>query len=291
MSKEPDDPIFLDTSIQIARKIHRPEIQHSISVRLRRHGEIVSGLVVRQEFKRRLLKEALYLLKQLEARKSYQKVLRHISDSLPRAQQRKMKINLQLLQTVDESDGDDDRYDRSRLMLRDLIRNGIATAEAQLTRLNKATGCACAQQPIVEKKPFSNYEFGTDRCSKTNGRCGIGRFLEANRSLLAHIHDYLDVLPPPGQDGGRTEELERARLFIRRFMQDPTGIEAEEPCLSVGDLLIAMESLGCATLYTMNLRESQHLARALDQSMIYRPPNSDKLEIECLASEETWPSI
>lgn len=286
MAAKPADPIFLDTSIQIARKVHRPEIQHSITNRLRQHQEIVSGTVVRQEFKRRLLKEAVYLLKQLDERKSYEKVHRHVLDTLAPLQYRKMKICLDLLVTVDEEDEDEDRFDRTRLMLRDLIKNGIDTAEAHLTSINKSSGCACAHQPILEKKPFVRYELGTDRCSKVKEKCGIRAFLNAHRELLLRLHDYLAAVPD--NDASKTAELKSAQSFIRRYLDAPDGVENEDPCLKVGDLLIALESVGCSTIYTMNVRETQHLARFLNQSMVYRPPNSDRPEVECLAHMSDW---
>ncbi len=56
------DAIFLDTSIAIARTVHSPATKLRIKERLRRHEVVVSSLVAKQEFKRRLLKEAQYLL-------------------------------------------------------------------------------------------------------------------------------------------------------------------------------------------------------------------------------------
>ena len=289
MIDDPDGSIFLDTSIQIARKVHAPEIQEAIENRLRGRAEVVSGLIVREEFKRRLLKEAVYLLKQLNERKSFQKVMRHVSDNLPEQWHRKKRISLQMLNTVDEEDSDEDRYDRARLMLRALIRNGIASSEAHLSRVNAASGCACALQPIVEKVPFSRYDFGKERCSQHPSRCGIRKFLEDNRDTLQRFFDYLLALPQPGQPGGKTIELEKAEGFIARVLADSTGIEDQNPCLIAGDLLIALESIGCATMYTMNFKESQHLARVLKQSMVYRPSNSDRNEIEYLADAPAWP--
>jgi hypothetical protein len=291
MAGKLEDPVFIDTSIQIARKIHRPEIQNAISIRLLKHDQIVSSLVVRQEFKRRLLKEAIYLLKQLNERKSFQKVMRHVADSLPPAHQRKKQISLDLLMTVDEEDSDADRFDRARLMLRDLIKNGISTAEAHLTKVNTDLGCACGMQPITERKPFERYEMGGDRCSQFIGRCGIRTFLENNREILMRIRDYLAAIPESEDKGGKTPELVRAEQFIQTFLDEPGDVEKLDPCLKVGDLLIALESIGCKTFYTLNAKESQHLARVLSQSLIYRPPNSDHAEVECEAETAEWPKF
>jgi hypothetical protein len=247
---------------------------------------------VRQEFKRRLLKDAVYLLKQLTERKSFQKVRRHIQDSLLHPGQRPRKqICLDLLSTVDESDTDDDLFDRARLTLRDLIKNGIATSEANLSRVDSRSGCACANHPIIEKVRFVQYNLGGDRCSATEGRCGIKSFLEANRDHLAAIHAYLSSLPALGKNGGKTKQLQNAEEFIARFFAGGREVESENPCLTVGDLLIALESAECATMYTMNVSDSRHLARVLRQSLIYLPPNSDNPEVTCLSSEDDWDEL
>jgi hypothetical protein len=278
MATRNNDALFLDTSIQIARFVHRPEIQDSIARRLASHEVIVSGLVVRQEFKRRLLKKAaFYLLKQLNERKSFEKVRRHVADSLPQPLQRLKCICLQILNTVDEQDTDVDRTDRARLWLRDLIKNGTATAEACLTTLNEASGCGCARQPVIEKKKFDQYDFGVDRCSKMGSNCEIRRFLEDNRDLLGRFLKHIQALSTG--DGGKSDELAKAEQFILDFFANPGAVNDRDPCDSVGDLLIAIESAGCGWMYTMNLKESRHLSDVLRQSLVYRPPNSDNEEV------------
>ncbi len=80
--------VFLDTSIQIARIVHNEEIKVRIAWRISQYDLTVSSEVVKQEFKRRLLKEAQYLLNQLNRLTSLQKVMRHVIDNLPPQQNR-----------------------------------------------------------------------------------------------------------------------------------------------------------------------------------------------------------
>ena len=70
--------VFLDTSIQIARHVHGPQTKEAINQRLARHSRQVTSLVVRQEFKRRLLKEAEYLLRLLHRYRSFDEVNQHV---------------------------------------------------------------------------------------------------------------------------------------------------------------------------------------------------------------------
>jgi hypothetical protein len=66
---------------------------------------------------------------------------------------------------------------------------------------------------------------------------------------------------------------------------------ALDPCLTVGDLLIALESAGVPCMFTMNSKESQHLCRALGQSLVVRKPNPKHEDIYCSADDEEWPAF
>ena len=85
------DVVFLDTSIAIALFVHPSEIKAEIRSKLKAFQLRLTGLVVLQEFSRRLLKEAKYLLDQLSSKGSYQKVLSHLQ-FLPPQSQRKFRI-------------------------------------------------------------------------------------------------------------------------------------------------------------------------------------------------------
>src|SRR5438105_1637387 len=125
MKPKGNQPIFLDTSILIARLVHSTEKKQSIERRLAKHSQKVTSLVVRQEFKRRLLREVEYLLRQVDEHGSVQKVRRHIHERLPAQLVRKRNICEALIGTVDEQDSEEDLTDRLRLYLRGLLRDGL----------------------------------------------------------------------------------------------------------------------------------------------------------------------
>lgn len=52
------------------------------------------------------------------------------------------------------------------------------------------------------------------------------------------------------------------------------GGRKSDPCLEVGDLIIALESIDVQTFYTLNRKESLHFCRVLDQDLIIRPKKS-----------------
>jgi hypothetical protein len=270
MSRPPEE-VFVDTSIQVARFVHSPETKQRIRNRLELYGSVSTGLVVRQEFKRRLLKEAKYLLELLERCGSFSKVMRHLVDYLPPQWHRKQKICLEALTTIDEQDSDEDRTERLGLFLRGLLRDGLGDFDASVNRLRRGSGCACAEQP-VRRRPGKRerYELGPDRCTEAGTACPVGEFLSKLSGRAQAILDRLKALPAER----KTKELVAAEEFLRRRLVDTARASDDDPCLTVGDLLIALESAGVPAFYTLNRKESEHLCPALGQVLIVRPVNA-----------------
>ena len=278
--------IFLDTSIQIARIVHGPEIKQKIQERISEYDLPVSSEIVKQEFKRRLLKEAQYLLNQLNRLGSYSRVNRHVIDTLPPQQNRKRNICLEMLGTILE-ESDADLTERAKRTLRTLLKFGLDDFENTVKHIVRDAGCTCARFPVVERKRGKEYDFGKDKCSKVGGTCGIVEFLRGRSEEIGGVLEELKSLP----DAERTDELKRIQEFIEQFLADPDSANQNDPCLKVGDLLIAMESVGIPVFYTLNAKESKHLCRRLGQDMIVRPKYHIHADIICPETAPDWNSI
>jgi hypothetical protein len=282
--------VFVDTSIQIARFVHSDDIKRAIRTRLKSFDITATGLVVRQEFKRRLLKEARYLLDQLKQKRSYDKVVRHVNDVLPVQQRRKKQICMQTLLTVSKNDTDEDRTDRAKLFMRHLLKHGLDEFDGMVDHLEIGSGCACATNSIIEKQN-GKFDFGPEKCSETAGKCAIVAFLKSKTAELETILARLKTIQSGTKPGQKTEELERAEGLIESFLRTPDDALVNEPCLKVGDLLVALESARFPSFYTMNGKESQHLCKPLGQDLIVRPVNPQTAETECNQKQAEWPAF
>jgi hypothetical protein len=109
-------PLFLDTTIHIARVVHGPNTKKRIKDRLAAHESTVTGLVSRQEFKRRLLQEAQYLLVQLQHYDSFDELQQHLI-RLPGSWPSMVRKRNICLQTVIQIHGGSDRERTKRLKL------------------------------------------------------------------------------------------------------------------------------------------------------------------------------
>jgi hypothetical protein len=168
------------------------------------------------------------------------------------------------------------------LLLRGLLRDGLYEFEQSVDHVVQKSGCGCALQGVLQSR--KRYDFGAEKCSRVSN-CEIVQFLDSHRSNLNDILEHLVNLPAEAL----TNELVNARDFIQEFLDKPDEIRQRDPCLSVGDLLIAIESAGIPTFYTMNGKESQHICRPMQQNLIVRPANPSGVDIECDSAKSDWP--
>jgi hypothetical protein len=287
MARSKDDPVFLDTTIQIARLVHGPQTKAGIRQRLAQHERVLTGLVVRQEFKRRLLKEAEYLLRLLHRYKSFDEVHQHVIrlfGAWP-GRVRKRTICLQTLAQV-HGGSDAERTERLQLYLRSLLVTGLKQFDRKFGEVLKDSACACAWVDVVEKQALRRYDLGPEHCSRTKpGACGIVQFLTSRKPSWQAILARLKSIP----DAKKSAEIKNAEHFLDRLMKNPDKVRNEDPCLTVGDLVIALESVGIPIFYTLNSKESQHLCRALDQTLIVRAIDPTKPEVVCRKDDPEWP--
>jgi hypothetical protein len=289
MAKAQLPPVFLDTSIQIARVVHGPKTKARIQQRLGQHGRTVTGLVCRQEFKRRLLQEADYLLRLLDRYGSFDEVRQHLIRFQPQYLKhvRKKNICLQMLEAVHQAT-DEERTERARLYLRSLLLAGLQRFDQAVDEVLQESGCGCGRQGVREKVAAGNYDLGETRCSRRKaGACEVVAFLAARSDVRGRILAHLRSLPAEK----KSAELKNAETFLQRMENDLGKARAEDPCLKVGDLLIALESAGIEHFYTLNSAESQHLCRAQGQTLIVRPVNPLEEDVICASSAETWPEF
>jgi hypothetical protein len=76
-----------------------------------------------------------------------------------------------------------------------------------------------------------------------------------------------------------------------KIAAEPGNAKKEDPCLTVGDVLIALESAGVGHFLTLNGIESQHFCRILGQTLIVHPVDPTKEAIICDRNDPRWPEF
>ena len=279
------DEYFLDTSVQIARLL-RQQMKQPIETCVSKYRRKASGTIALQEFKRRVLKEAAYLLTKLNSTKSYAVTLEYVTTVLPRMQERKRTICQLLLQTILHNRSDEELTERARLYLRTFLMHGEKQFLRFVDEIVPRENCYLAKLPVQEKKRYVSYAIET-KCSKTGGKCPIGNFLQQKKETCLKLFQFLSQLPPERL----TTELEKARDLLEKAASNALfAADREEPCLKYGDLLLCLESEGWPAFYTMNYKESQAFADFLGQELVIRPNNPANQEETHRSSAKPWPA-
>jgi hypothetical protein len=259
--------LFLDTSIQISRFFKSDDLKRRIHDQLSKFDLVLTGLVVRNEFRRRVLGEAQYLLRLIDRYKSARRVQQHINDQLGGWQnQRKRNICLDLLATFYPRSDDKDHTDRLRSLLRSLLVGGMEEFDESVDAVVQASGCECAKQTVREIESYKKYEIGSSSCKDFGSRCRIQHFLAEKIETIRAIETFLKSVPVVE----KSDELKAIEAAMSHILSESQNSAQLDLCKTVGDLLIALESSNVPAFYTQNIRESQHLCAALKQTMIYR---------------------
>lgn len=248
--------IFLDSTVQILRFIGSKDVKAKIRNRLSRYGISITSLVVRQEFKRRFLTDVRYVKTQLKANRfDVADTLRHINSklSLP-VNRRKLSISLDILaSSAFEGTQIVDAGEKCYLLLSAWEANGLGLFDSSVGQVVQYSGCGCAKLS----------EIGPKFCTSAEN-CRIDDFITLRTENAQCLKQFLS-----GSHGAqKTNEILAAEAALERWLSSCGRPSDDNPCLSVGDLIISMESAGVPVFYTKNGRESQFFCKAQGQSMV-----------------------
>lgn len=279
--------VFVDSSIPIAGTVRERPMKAKISSWLSRYRLKITGSIALQEYKRRVLRDIAYLLTKLNQTDSYHRTLDYVTSVLPTQQQRKKQICILLLhQLLHPPATDSELTERARYYLRTLLVLGERNFVDRFDSVSTGINCYWAWYPVRERTKYRAYDLGDVRCSKARGLCQIGTSLEQRRGLCATLFEFLSSLPQERM----TSELNNALGFLRNVLNANgfQNVQDTDPCLKVGDLLLALESAGVPEVYTMNYHESQAYCEVLKQNLVVRPNDPSQSEREYLQSDKPW---
>jgi hypothetical protein len=160
---------FVDTSIEIARRVRERAMKNKIRAWLENYPLKISSVVVLQEFKNRVLRDVAYLLAKLHKTGSYLTTLDYITNVLPAQQHRKMRICVPVLHGLLPGASDGELTERALLYCRTLLLHGEAQFVRQVDTLLRRIDCYWAKIPVAEKKRYVSYDFGGKRCDASKG--------------------------------------------------------------------------------------------------------------------------
>lgn len=267
--------IFIDTSVQLLRFIGSKEIKAQINTTLSGFGFSVTSLVVRQEFKRRFLTEVRYVRDALEKNAlDPSNTLRYINKKLSNQyNRRKLSICLDILASSSfRGHPLPDIGQKCHVLLSRWEEFGLDLFDASVGQVVRYSGCGCG----------ASSKQGPMKCSVIK-TCKVNEFISARPHQAKHLLDFLKN----ATSLAKTAEIQKAEATLDAWLNSGTLPDSDNPCLTVGDLIIALESHGIPAFYTQNARESQFFCNAHRQTMIVQRDTGD--EVRLAADRSEWP--
>ncbi len=175
---------------------------------------------------------------------------------------------------------DEDKTDRLKTKLRTLILTCLGKFDSWVDYLERGSGCRCANIDPIERKRGRHavFDMGEKKCG-ANSRCQIEQFLAKMSDSASSIRKHLATAT---ETAGRPQQLSTILEFLNDATVPGFNTTDRNPCLTVGDLLIALESVAanCDEMYTMNHRDSRPLCAALGQRLrilSHKPETPDEV--------------
>jgi len=265
-----DDKIFLDTSIIISYTIRTEKIRQKIKDRTG-SKKAISCAVVLNEYKRNVLGQARYLITQFNKKKTVKDVRDHITHTLPSPYfDRRRKIALGLLDSFIGDLSPEEQKERAITLLHSLIVRYRREVSRLIQEEFDTIGCACAAFRPRVKRPYKQYDLGPTKCEKVQGQCGIVDFMKENQEIIKRLLSFLAE-----RRGEFTKEMEAIHNFLESTNDNYEISPTFNPCLTIGDLLIALESKDVKEFYTLNYKESRFFCDFFNQTLIVSSPNPE----------------
>lgn len=189
---------------------------------------------------------------------------------------RKLSLSLNIL--FDRGFNGRDLIDMGKqchLLLKSWESFGLKQFDKSVGHVIRVSGCGCGASDKFSPTPT--------KCSVIK-TCQINKFIRDRQSELQKLSDFFGATGLPK----KTAEIENAEEQLTQWLGSTTDPASNNPCLTVGDLIIALESDGIPAFYTRNAKESQFLCRAQEQTMIVQRDEAD--EVQLAADRNSWPA-
>lgn len=259
------NPLFLDTTIQIARLFSHLNLVANIERTVEQSDEIVTSTYVLKEFRARVCRDLVYYYNVLreDCRMSY---LFYRNVRLPKQQQRRKQMFLEfqgsfwiegrfMQEDGSVSDqGDREIAERLKLWLRSAIEDWWDWFHESVDLISDETGCIHAK--FGARRIGDTYDCSIRQCDSND--CQIVSFFRDRRREVEQIVDHLCTL----SSERLTNELEQIRdilcVILPLLDQEDIVFEGRD-CHKCGDAIIMLEAPKDSVFYTSNPTEAEHL--------------------------------
>jgi hypothetical protein len=264
--------VFLDTSVHYC--FLKGPVKPRLNWLLRQFDWKGSSTYSRLEYGNNILSVAAWCLNKLNELGDVAAVIEHVNHVLNFQHVAKKTWAFTLLDTLAESK--EDRTRLARASLRRLLKLGSRAIDAHCDApLEDGTECHWGTTGL-KRLGSSAFVWNKPTCVSAKKACNLDGFFRKNRDLFLRIKAAIDGL----DNAQRTPQLNDFSRVIGEANEDPTILlNYKTGCKLLADAIIAVDGKDYRNIVTQNYKESQILAKVLNQNC-YNLPNNPEGGVE-----------
>jgi len=245
-----NNSLFLETTIQIGRHLGALKDKNKIAICLSQFDRIVTSTYVKMEFKRRVIRDLVYLYNIISSIDDFPDIFSRI-EKLPPVQLRKIKGFLAsfrnffsyLLNKDMKKAKVDELLEIARHYFKHIWEIAWKKFDDNINTILNETDCLNAKEgPKFEGDKI----YLKLSCKQTTKKCGIVEFFENNRDYIEKIYKKFS------QEESLDSEQRKMKKIIEAALIYPQNMANYRNCWSCGDLIIALECPEDSILFTTN---------------------------------------
>lgn len=264
MSKIYDD-LYLDTSIQIDRKIAEPEKKEKLENILSQAESLTSSSYVKMEYRRSLVRDWVFIFNAVDDVANFGEVLLKVN-TLPPLQQRRIRRMIgsiakfffdveQLPITLGK-----ELIEIIHHYFKTLIEFSMEDFNDSVNIVSNETDCYIAKGiPRLKGKKFDNR---ITHCKPGDIKCDIVEFFQKNIESFKKIYDVLSQME------NLDDEQKKIKKIIEKALKHPKNMADFKNCWNCGDSIIAVECPNKSSLLTKNLKHFEPLCKSLKKHIV-----------------------
>ncbi len=260
--------LFLDTSIQIARKDYDKDEVDTIDKLLSNYDSTCTSTYVKLEFKQSHIQDLIYLHRTLINEKSFSKTL-HIAKGLNAHPGHKRKLS-NILEALCshfaaiKSFSSDDNFDidlaeKLAFSLEIVLENIWDWFEKSVTKISDCTECIRAKE--APKKRTYVFEARVKSCKSSKIRCKLNKYFKEKEKEFLQIRDYIKGLDDSKKK--KIDELNNIVEAIEVGLKNPDDLCNTPVCRKLGDALVAIEAIQSKEMFTKDVDQSEVICKSL----------------------------
>ena len=254
---------FLETTIQISRRIYDPRIQEVVEDEIKNFDLTTSSTYVKMEFTRSFVEKGLVYLYNIARRlEDFPLIFTHLT-KLPPVQRRRLNDALLALGIFfKERDlSSSDVLEELLLYLPHAIEEAWEGFDGSVDGLIDETGCVKAKEPLVKVgDAYSPFK----KCKKAEKKCRIDEFFKNNKPQFELVLNKILSIPDEDKDA----ELRRTEKILKKALDFPENMLDADNCWNCGDAIISVECPKEAILLTTNIKHYGPLLDSLAKKSI-----------------------